>query len=60
MLKVSKIPFVNENLNETSSSNNYKKKTRCFICVENKKNLTSGIITDGQIRRINQQERKCS
>lgn len=56
MLKGKQIPFVNENLNMKKALQIITKKKLGVLLVRNKKNLTSGIITDGQIRRINQRK----
>ena len=56
MLKGKQIPFVNENLNMKQALQIITKKKLGVLLVRNKKNLTSGIITDGQIRRINQRK----
>ena len=49
-----KIPFVNENLKMKDALNHItKKKLGVLIAINNKK-ITTGIITDGQIRRSNQ------
>ena len=54
MIKNKKIPFVNENLNMEKAIVEMSKKKLGTLLVRNNKNYTIGIITDGQIRRINQ------
>lgn len=56
MLKGKQIPFVNENLSMKQALQIITKKKLGVLLARNKKNLTSGIITDGQIRRINQRK----
>ena len=48
------IPFINENANMKKALNIITKKKLGMLVVINKKKLTTGIITDGQIRRSNQ------
>ena len=48
------IPFINENSNMKKALNIITKKKLGMLVVINKKKLTTGIITDGQIRRSNQ------
>ena len=54
MLTGNKIPFVNENLKMEHALKILSKKKLGILIVQNKKKVTSGIITDGQIRRFNQ------
>ena len=54
MLKGSKIPFVKENLKMKNALKILSDKKLGILIVQNKKKQTKGIITDGQIRRINQ------
>tara|TARA_B100001113_G_C21104810_1_gene620382 strand:+ start:600 stop:1568 length:969 start_codon:yes stop_codon:yes gene_type:complete len=54
MLTGNKIPFVNENFKMKDALKILSKKGLGFLLVQNKKRQTKGIITDGQIRRINQ------
>ena len=56
MLKGKKIPFVNENLKMKDALKILTKKKLGVLIVQNKKRKTKGIITDGQIRRFNQQK----
>ena len=56
MLKGKKIPFVNENLKMKNALKILTKKKLGVLIVQNKKKKTTGIITDGQIRRFNQQK----
>ena len=53
MLIGKKIPFVNENLNMKDALKILDKKNLGILIVQNKKKVTIGIITDGQIRRFN-------
>ena len=53
MLVGKKIPIVSENLNMKKALNILSKKNLGILIVKNKKNKTTGIITDGQIRRFN-------
>ena len=53
MITGNKIPFVNENLNMKKALQIISKKKLGTIIVQNNKKLTTGIITDGQIRRFN-------
>ena len=54
MLTGNKIPYVRENLNMKKALKIMSKKALGFLLVQNKKKLTIGIITDGQIRRSNE------
>ena len=54
MLTGNKIPFVNENLKMNYALKVLSKKNLGILIVQNKKKITKGIITDGQIRRANQ------
>ncbi len=54
MIKGKKIPFVNENLKMSSALKILTKKRLGILIVRNKNKKTSGIITDGQIRRFSQ------
>tara|TARA_B100001057_G_scaffold325905_1_gene326123 strand:- start:457 stop:1425 length:969 start_codon:yes stop_codon:yes gene_type:complete len=56
MLTGNKIPFVNENLKMKHALKILSKKKLGILIVQNKKKITSGIITDGQIRRFNQKK----
>ena len=50
------IPFINENSNMRNALNLITKKKLGVLIATNKKKLTTGIITDGQIRRFNQKK----
>ena len=54
MLKGDKIPFVNENLRMKDALNVLSNKKLGILIVRNNKKKTIGIITDGQVRRVNQ------
>ena len=54
MLTKEKIPFINENSNMKEALNIITQKKLGTLIVKNKKNKTTGIITDGQIRRVTQ------
>ena len=54
MITGNKIPFVNENLKMRDALKILSKKKLGVLIVQNKKKITKGIITDGQIRRANQ------
>ena len=54
MLTGSKIPFVKENLKMKSAIKILSDKKLGILIVQDKKRITIGIITDGQIRRFNQ------
>ena len=56
MLKGKKIPFINENTNMHSALKIITKKRLGVLIVQNDSKKTSGIITDGQIRRISEKE----
>jgi arabinose-5-phosphate isomerase len=56
MLRGEKIPFVNENLKMQVALKILSKKKLGILICQNKKKKTSGIITDGQIRRFNQKK----
>ena len=53
MITGKKIPFVNENTLMSKALNTLNKKKLGILIVQNKKKITKGIITDGQIRRFN-------
>ncbi len=57
MLTGKRIPFVNENLKMKNALNILSNKKLGVLIVLNKKKKTTGIITDGQIRRFNQKNR---
>ena len=54
MLTGKKIPFVNENLKMKDALKILSNKKLGILVVQDKKKVTKGIITDGQIRRFNQ------
>ena len=54
MLTKNKIPFVNENTNMKKALKIISNKKLGILIAQNKKKITTGIITDGQIRRFNQ------
>ena len=54
MITGNKIPFVNENLKMKSALHIISNKKLGTLIVQNNKSLTTGIITDGQIRRLNE------
>ena len=54
MLTKDKIPFVNENLKMRKAIKILTNKKLGILIAQNKKKNTTGIITDGQIRRFNQ------
>ena len=56
MLTKDKIPFVNERIKMKDGLKILTKKKLGVLIVQNNKKLTTGIITDGQIRRINQKK----
>ena len=53
MIKGNKIPFINQNSNMKKALSLITKKLGVLIAIDNKK-FTTGIITDGQIRRFSQ------
>jgi len=53
MITGSKIPFVNESLNMKKALQIISNKKLGTLIVQNNKKITTGIITDGQIRRFN-------
>ena len=56
MLTGKKIPFVKESLNMKNALKILSNKNLGFLLVQNKKKLTKGIITDGQIRRFSEKK----
>ena len=56
MIRGQKIPFVNNNLKMKEALKIISKKKLGILIVQNKQNKTTGIITDGQIRRFNQKK----
>jgi len=57
MVTGKKIPFVNENTKMKDALKILTNKKLGVLIVQNQKKLTSGIITDGQIRRFNQKKK---
>ena len=57
MLKGNKIPFVDENTKMNKALKILTQKKLGVLIVKNKKDLTRGIITDGQIRRFRQKNK---
>ena len=53
MLKQNKIPFINENTSMNKALKIMTKKKLGTLIARNKSNRTTGIITDGQVRRFN-------
>ena len=56
MLVGNRIPFVNENLKMKEALKILSAKKLGVLIVQNKKKITTGIITDGQIRRFNEKK----
>ena len=56
MLKGKKIPFIDENTNMRSALKIITRKKLGVLVVQNKSKKTSGIITDGQIRRVSEKK----
>ena len=54
MLTRNKIPFVKENFNMKSAIKILSNKKLGFLIVQNQKGKTTGVISDGDIRRLNQ------
>ena len=54
MITGNKIPFVNENLKMKKALQIISSKKLGTLIVQNNKKITTGIITDGQIRRFNE------
>ena len=57
MLAGNKIPFISENLDTKNAIKILNKKKLGFLLIQDKKKITKGIITDGQIRRFNEKKR---
>ena len=57
MISGSKIPFINENSSMKKALTIITKKKLGILIATNKKKLTTGIITDGQIRRSSQKNK---
>ncbi len=53
MLTKNKIPFINENMSMTKALKIMTEKKLGTLIAQNKKKITTGIITDGQIRKLN-------
>ena len=60
MLKDNAIPFVNEDLQMKKALKILNLKKLGFLLVRDKKKLTRGIITDGELRRISQKKQNLS
>ncbi len=60
MLTGNKIPFVKENLNMKKALKILSKKKLGFLLIQNNKKQTTGIITDGQIRRFSEKKENLS
>ena len=58
MITGSKIPYVDENLKMNKALKILSEKKLGILIVQNKKKKTTGIITDGQIRRYNEKQIK--
>ena len=56
MLKDKAIPFVNENMKMKEALKILNSKKLGFLLVRNKKKITKGIITDGELRRFNKKK----
>ncbi len=56
MLKDKSIPFVNENMKMKEALKILNSKKLGFLLVRNKKKITKGIITDGELRRFSQKK----
>ena len=56
MLTGNKIPFVNENIKMIKALKILSKKNLGILVARNKKKITTGIVTDGQIRRYSQKK----
>ena len=52
MLTGNKIPFVKESISMKTALKNITKKGLGVIIIKNKHNLTSGILTDGDLKRL--------
>jgi len=57
MLKGEKIPFINEDIKMKKALQIISKKNLGVLVVKNKRGITKGIITDGQIRRISEKNK---
>ncbi len=56
MLTGKSVPFVNEKLNMKKALSILSKKKLGILIARNNKNKTTGVITDGQIRRVNEKK----
>ena len=56
MLKGKRIPFINENIKMLTALKIITKKKLGVLIVQNNSKRTNGIITDGQIRRVNEKK----
>tara|TARA_B100001057_G_scaffold78555_1_gene73665 strand:+ start:2387 stop:3355 length:969 start_codon:yes stop_codon:yes gene_type:complete len=56
MLTGKNVPFVNEKLNMKKALSILSKKKLGILIARNNKNKTTGVITDGQIRRVNEKK----
>ncbi len=56
MLTGKKIPFINENIKMRTALKIITKKKLGVLIVQNNSKITNGIITDGQIRRVNEKK----
>jgi len=54
MIKGNKIPFVNESVKMKKALQVISNKKLGILVIQNNKKITTGIITDGQIRRFNE------
>ncbi len=52
MLKGKKIPFVNDNINMKTALKNISQKGLGVLIIKNRHNFTTGILTDGDIKRL--------
>jgi arabinose-5-phosphate isomerase len=60
MLKDNAIPFVRENLKMKQALKVLNSKKLGFLLVIDKKKITKGIITDGELRRVSQKKQNLS
>ena len=56
MITGNRIPFVKDNLNVKKALKILSKKKLGFLLIQDKKNMTIGIITDGQVRRFSEKK----
>ena len=57
MLTGNKIPFINEDIKMKKALQIISKKNLGVLVIKNKKGITKGIITDGQIRRVSEKNK---